>query len=151
MIDMEEICGTNVLSKGHIFQTGAAATMIIQDYCFNQNRQCKVKRCSGGSKTQVCPQDGCPWKLRVTRRQRKGASSEHYISTLNDIHSDVCLANAKPSARHIKLLPTLNAAVRGEKVIKSKEIVALVVYVKELTSKSIEPRTTKAKKWSLKR
>ena len=37
MIDMEEIYGTNVLSKGHIFQTGAAATMFIQDYYFNQN------------------------------------------------------------------------------------------------------------------
>ena len=32
MIDMEEIYGTNVMSEGHIFQTGAAATIFIQDY-----------------------------------------------------------------------------------------------------------------------
>ena len=72
------------------------------------------------------PQDGCPWELRVTRRQRKGASSEYYISTLNDIHSDVYLETAKPSARQINLLPTFNAAVRGDKGIKRKAIVALV-------------------------
>ena len=51
MIDMEEIYGTNVLSIGHIFQTGAAAFMFIQDNWVNQNRQCKVKRCTGGTKT----------------------------------------------------------------------------------------------------
>ena len=46
-IDMEEIYGTYVLSKGHTFQTSAAVTVFIQDFCFNQNRQCKVRRCIG--------------------------------------------------------------------------------------------------------
>ena len=63
---MEAIYGTNVLLKGHIFQTGAAATIFVQEYCFNQSRQCKVKRCSGGSKTYVRQQDGCLWDIRVT-------------------------------------------------------------------------------------
>ena len=126
MIDMEDTYGIDVLSKEHIFQTGAAAIVLIQDYCFHQNRQCKVKRCSGGSKTYVCPQYGCPWEVHVTRRQRKGASSEHYISTLVDVHSDVCLATAKPLARQLELLPTFSAAVRGDTDIKRKAIVALV-------------------------
>jgi hypothetical protein len=47
-IDMEETYGTNnVLSNGHTFQTGAAATMFIQDIFLNQNRQCKVRSCTG--------------------------------------------------------------------------------------------------------
>ena len=62
----------------------------------------------------------------MTSRQRKNVSSEHYISTLKDIHSDVCLATAKPSARQIKILPTFYAAVRGDKGIKRKAIVELV-------------------------
>ena len=56
----------------------------------------------------------------------QGCIFQHYILTLNDIHSDVCLATFKPSARHIKILPTFNAAVRGDKGSKRKEIVALV-------------------------
>ena len=67
-IDLEKIYGINVLSKRHIFQTDAAATMFIQDYCFDQKRQCKVNRCGGGSKMYVCPQDGCRWEVCVTSR-----------------------------------------------------------------------------------
>ena len=65
-------------------------------------------------------------EVRVTRRQRKCAFSEHYISTLNDVHSDVRLATAKPLARQIRFLPTFRAAARGDKGIKRKAIMALV-------------------------
>ena len=55
-----------------------------------------------------------------------GGTPEFYVSTLIDSHSDVCMAVAKPSARQIQLLPTFDAAVRGDKGIKRKSIVALV-------------------------
>ena len=74
IFDTEEIYGNNVLSKGHIFQTGSAATIYIQEYCFNQIKQWKVKRCSDASKMYVCAQVVCPWEVRVTRRQRKSIS-----------------------------------------------------------------------------
>ena len=35
MIEMEAVHGTNVLSKGHIFETDPAATMFLQNHCFN--------------------------------------------------------------------------------------------------------------------
>ena len=91
------------LTKGQTFQTGEQATHFIQDYCLNLNRQCKVTKSSGRSKTFACPQDGCPWEIRLTKRERVGGSPEHYISTLNDRHFDMCMAIAKPTARQIKI------------------------------------------------
>ena len=55
-----------------------------------------------------------------------GGTPEFYVSTLIDSHSDVCMAVAKPSARQIQLLPTFDAATKGDKGIKRKSIVTLV-------------------------
>ena len=125
-IESGAIHGTTGLTCGLTFRSGVAATAYIKHYCFNQNRQCKVIKSSGRSKTYVCPQDGCPWEVRVTKREWVGGTPEFYVSTFIDRHSDVCMAVGIPSARQIQLLPTFDAAVRGDKDIKHKSIVALV-------------------------
>ena len=118
--------GTTGLTCGLFFQTGGAATSYIKDYCFNQNRQCKVKKRSGRSKAYVSLQDGYPWEVPVTKREWAGGSPEFYVSIFIDSHSDVCMAIAKTSARQLQLLSNFDATVRGDKGIKSKTIVALV-------------------------
>ena len=54
-IELTAIYSANKLAKGQAFQTGERATHSL-DYCFNHNRQCKVTKSSGRSKTYACPQ-----------------------------------------------------------------------------------------------
>ena len=103
-IDLTAIYSANKLAKGQNFQTGEHTEHLIKDYCFNHNRQCKVTKSSGRSKTYACSQDGCPWEIHLTKRERVGESTEYYISTLNDRHFDMCMAIAKPTARQIKVM-----------------------------------------------
>ena len=73
-IDLTSIYSANKLAKGQIFKTGDHAIHFIKDYCFNHNRQCKVTKSSGRRKTYACFQDGCPWEIRLTKRERVGES-----------------------------------------------------------------------------
>lgn len=69
----------------------------------------------------------------MTKRSRKNGEVEHYVSTLKDDHADMCFAAAKPTARQIQLLPTFNAAVRGNRQIGRKALVA-IVQARDLTN-----------------
>ena len=76
--------------------------------------------------TDLCPQDEYQWMVRVTKRDWMSGSPKFYVFTFIESHSDVCMAVAKSSAPQIQLLPAFDAAIRGNKGIKRKSIVALV-------------------------
>ena len=62
MIDMEEIYGTNVMSEGHIFQTGAAATMFIQDTFLIKIDSVRSRNVVVGAKRMCAHKTGDRWK-----------------------------------------------------------------------------------------
>ncbi|ETV85623.1 hypothetical protein H257_02242 [Aphanomyces astaci] len=91
----------------------------VKDYAVSENKHVRVKSRGGNNRTVVCTVPLCPFLVTAYKRMSSTSPTQPFVLSFANVEHMDCTSSAKPSARQIANISSVNSAVHADRRVSA--------------------------------